>query len=306
MKRNPTGEEEEMKRIRIFSVVLFLVSLAIFGTYKFYNVTVKDNTGPKITMQQESITVSVNDSEEKLLEGITAEDEKSGDVTDSLIVESKGPFLEEGRRKITIAAFDEDNHVTKASREVIYGDYHSPRFALSAPLRFPIGEENILANMTALDVLDGDLTGNIKISSEYSLSPDTAGEYPMEFFVTNSAGDMSVLRATVEIYNPSEQINGTNIALKEYVVYTTVGTGIDLWEYVEGITYKGQEYLPSEPGVLTDFTPSQGQERTSITNNEVRVYHSIDVNKPGTYEVIYEFGEAAENTGRSRLIVIVE
>ncbi|MFQ7768823.1 MAG: hypothetical protein ACLRIL_11475 [Fusicatenibacter saccharivorans] len=55
----------------------------------------------------------------ELLSGVTAYDAKDGDVTDSLAVEHISNFIEKGRRKISIVAFDSDNNVTHAEREMV-------------------------------------------------------------------------------------------------------------------------------------------------------------------------------------------
>ena len=102
-----------MRRTRIFSIIVFVAALAGFGLYKFQAFRTSDQVGPKITMDEESITVSVQAGEDELLAGIEAVDKRDGDVTGSLLVESMSNFIDKGRRKITVAAFDSGSNVTK-------------------------------------------------------------------------------------------------------------------------------------------------------------------------------------------------
>ena len=43
---------------------------------------------------------------------MTATDDKDGDITENLFIESRTTFLEKGRFNVTIAVADQDNHVT--------------------------------------------------------------------------------------------------------------------------------------------------------------------------------------------------
>lgn len=289
-----------MRRIQILSIIIFIIALVVFGGGKVYEFINDDYSGPQITMNEESITVSSAAQDEELLAGVRAEDKKDGDVSDSLIVETKSNFIEKGRRMITIAAFDSDNHVTKVSREVVYSDYVSPRFSLSKPLRFPVGTNNILEGMSAQDVLDGDITGNIKVSTEYTLQASEAGDYPMVFTVSNSAGDVVSLPVTVEIYDTSEESQRPQIELSSYLVYTGSGTSIDPWDYVLQITMDGREYIKEEDGVLRNSNSG-----SSISESSVTVSQEIDYNTPGVYEITYEIADNSGVTGSVRLIVVV-
>ena len=269
-----------MSRTRIFSILVFAAALAVFGIYKYQEFKTTDQVGPRITMDQESITVSVNAGEEELLSGIQAVDKRDGDVSESLLIESMSNFIEKGRRKITVAAFDSGSHVTKASREIIYSDYQSPRFSLSAPLRFPIGTQDILSGMDVTDVLDGSLTDKIKISTDYSINTGTPGDYPMFFTVVNSAGDVVNLPVTVQIYDPAEERMKPQIELSEYLVYAAAGSPINPAAYVREITGEG------------------------ASRENLLISQEIDYNTPGVYEVTYQVtGEGG--TGMTRLIVVV-
>lgn len=109
-------------------------------------------------MDNSEISVSIHADEAELLSGVTAYDAKDGDVTDSLAVEHISNFIEKGRRKISIVAFDSDNNVTHAEREMVYNDYTSPVFSLDGPLRFSVNADDLTEGLSAEDCLDGTIT----------------------------------------------------------------------------------------------------------------------------------------------------
>ena len=59
-----------MKKIKFASVVLLLISVVIFGTYKIHEFRTRDTEPPKITAETDTITASVAITEEELLAGV--------------------------------------------------------------------------------------------------------------------------------------------------------------------------------------------------------------------------------------------
>lgn len=303
-------KENIMKKLRIFSFIVFAAAVISFGIYKHDQITSKDNQAPKITMNKDTIKVSCEADQKKLLKGIKAEDSKDGDVTDSLIIESISNFTKANTRNMTVVAFDSDNHATKATRTIKYKDYVSPEFALTEPLRFPINTQDIMGTLTCTDVLDGDLTDKIKMANGYYVQVDDAGEYPMMYQIANSAGDVQKLPVTVEIYDPSKESQRPQLELSQYLIYISKGTEIQPWDYVQQITIGGIKYIRGEDGVLTDANPNpqQGQ-RTAIISEEVQINNEVDCDKEGVYEITYRMTDDTGResvTGQVRLIVVVK
>lgn len=137
-----------MKKLRIFSMVVFVIAAASFGYFKYEQINSKDNQAPVITMDTDSIQVSCQAEDGELLKGIKATDSKDGDVTGSMIVESVSNFMENHTRNMTVVAFDSDNHATKAARKITYTDYVSPTFSLTEPLRFAMNTQDIMERLT--------------------------------------------------------------------------------------------------------------------------------------------------------------
>lgn len=294
-----------MRRLHIAGIALFVAAVLGFGLYHVHMFMERDSLGPKIAMDTDCITVSCHAEEEDLLDGVTAQDKKDGDVSDTLLVESMSNFLEKGRRNITIAAFDEDNHVSKVTRQVIYSDYQSPVFSLEQPLRFPKNTDSILEGVAVEDVLDGNLTSNIKISSDYVVTVDEPGDYPVKLMVANSAGDVEELPVTVTIYDPSQETKKVQIALSDYILYIPVGSSISLWDLVESVTLGSTQYLRGEDGSLWATSATTGQQPQFIAKEQMSIAQEIDYAAAGVYEATYTLDVQGYEPGCVRLIVVV-
>lgn len=300
-----------MRIIRFLSILIFIGSVVLFGKYKEEEMKNEDTMSPLITMDSETITVSSNAGREALLKGVTAKDLRDGDVSDTLIVESMSNFIEKGRRTITIAAFDSSNNITKETREIIYRDYESPEFSLEEPFSFPVDTQNFWQYLGASDKLDGDLTDRIKMSTEYYVQVDKPGIYPMIFTVANSAGDVSKLPVSIEIYDPLIKQSQPKITLSDYLIYVDQGEEVRPWDYVEEISARGRQYLKVsvdqdlhdeelEKQFEKELENLNKKERAkklqtkedykfTITSEELQIENRVNVNQPGVYEIVYKY-----------------
>ncbi len=290
-----------MKRIRYLSVIVFVLALASYAFFHVKHSRIDDTIAPRISMDSESIEVSVTDDESVMLSGVSATDSNDGDVSDTLIVESMGQFLSTGRRNITIAAFDSASNVAKETREVIYTDYTSPTFSLSEPLAFPLNTTDILENITATDCIDGDITKQIKVSSSSVIDTTVADDYETTLTVTNSAGDTVKLPVTVTIYDNSSQSGVPNIELTEYLIYVSAGTKVTPWDYVTEVTMNGVQYTRAEDGILYNADMS-----LVLSKSDFSIKGDVDTDTPGTCEYTIRLTDNNNRTGRVRLIVVVQ
>lgn len=272
-----------MKRIRIFSVLFFIAAAGLFFTYLFNTRKILDNEGPVITMDSETIEISIHDGEDAILQGVSAKDDRDGDTTELLLVEQFTNFVEKGRRQAMIAAFDRAGNVTKAEREVIYTDYESPRFELTQPLTFPVNTSDVTKYLTVEDCLDGDITNSIRLSSEEGISLSKEGFYEAVFTISNSAGDTVQLPATVEIYNTTDRSRKPTILLTEWLVYVEQGAALDAVSYVKE-AYYGTHSIPA---------------------SEIEITGEADTSVPGVYELTYSCSYENSAVGTTRLIVVV-
>ena len=269
-----------------------LLSLVLFGLGYYRTRNLRDTDGPQIILDAASITVSVTDGEEALLRGIRASDRKDGDVTASLVLQGLSNFVEKGRRTMTVAAFDSDNNVTVATREVVLEDYVSPRFSLDRPLSFPIGtqESELVRYVQVADCLDGDLSGEVVVEMENPeawLDTSVEGTARLLYTVVNSAGDVAELPLTVQIYNSAEYSRATTLELSSYLVYLKRYESFDPWQYVVSMWKNGEE-LPA-------------------ARSQIQIADPVNNTVPGVYEVIYTVSDSgSDRVTQVRLPVIVE
>ena len=297
-----------MRRLKRLSAALFIISLILLVFHVFKVRILDDRTGPVFHMDNRTVEVSVKDGQEALIKGLTATDARDGDVSDSIIVESIGPFTGSGSRIVSYAAFDSDNHATHTKREMIYTDYVPSHFHLSRPLSFAMNTVNILNGVSVEDSIDGDLTRNVRMVSDGDIDTAHVGEYSARLKVTNSAGGVSYLPVTVEIYDASVFHRLPLLNLKEYVVYVEKGDEFDEREYLTSIVINGTSYsMTEEEG--TYGSPAEAQEEAQRTIGYDRVYieSEVDTDVIGSYEVLYSFEDTISKTGtgKVRLYVVV-
>lgn len=286
------------KIIQSVLILFFTASIVLFAISLWNQNKNKDQQGPVITMSENAVKISVKDDASAIFDGVTAVDQKDGNVTESLVVESLSNFIEKGRRQATIAAFDQDNHVTKTTREVIYRDYRSPHFSLEEPLRFSISShESLLENITVSDVLDGDINSSMTISqNENTLYTDLEpGYYSYTISVVNSAGDIAELPVTIELYAPAQDSQCPRVILSDYLIYIKKGTALDPSDYIESILSGGRSY--SIDALPEDFP---------YTAEDIHISNPVDSDTPGTYEIVYTMKNEDDDQSQIRLIVVVE
>ena len=105
-----------MKYLRISVFIAFLIVFALFIVYEDYLARSTDTSEPVISFDEDTVRLPVTATEEDLLSGVTAYDQKDGDLTSRVIVESISNFSEPGVSTVTYAVVDGDNHAVKAHR----------------------------------------------------------------------------------------------------------------------------------------------------------------------------------------------
>ena len=261
---------KELSRLHIFLIVALIVFLAYLG----YTKIISDTTAPVVTCDSNEIVVSVEATDKELMKGVTAVDNRSGNVTNSLIIESISSFAD-GERIIVYAAVDKRGNVGRAQRTLRYMDYEAPRIGLTDDLRYPMGGNvNFLKNVTAESTLDGDLTDKVKYSMESNVDMSSDGKYSIEYRVVDSTGTVSYLPVEIEIYNPLEE--KINVELNEYLIYLEPGSYFNEYEYYNGAS----------------------------SGSLINVNSNVNVLEEGVYTVEYTVSDGV-NIGKSQLIVVV-
>lgn len=298
-----------MNRLTQLSIVIFIIAAIIFGHFEYTKGQMLDQSAPEIKMDSEEITVSVNDEEDALLQGVTAADSRDGDVTDTLVVEDLSTFLSFGRRLVRYGAFDKNMHVSNASRTVIYSDYYSPEFTLEAPLSFPLETNSFMNNIFAYDCLDGDVTDFIKMTPLETIQEGVAGDYRVQFQVSNSAGDVSTFKAYLHMYDPSVN-NGPQVQMSHYLVYLNRGDSFDPTDYPETVTISNKKYKIVDGYGNYGTKDINPEDEIVVGIEQIEIDNEVDTDTPGTYRVRYSMTNAAEYekdryTGTVTMYVIV-
>ena len=74
-----------MKFVRTSVVIIFILALGAFGLSKVVYMRNRDTSVPVIASDREVLEIPCDYTEEQLVEGLTAYDEKDGDLTSEIV-----------------------------------------------------------------------------------------------------------------------------------------------------------------------------------------------------------------------------
>ena len=271
-----------MKYVKITVILLFVLSLGLYGAGRVKEKRDEDPTRPVITSDREVLEISVNYGEEELFAGLTAQDERDGDLTDEIIHGKFSQFIEPGVCNLGYVVFDSSNQAGTLSRKVRFVDYESPKLSLSRPLVLTIGEgESAIDSIGASDVLDGSLSDMVKQVSS-TVDYRTEGDYTVSVEVSNSFGDVEEQTLPVHIVSAGRQ--ELQIELSAPLVYLKAGDSFDPHAFVTALTSSGGEAL--DPAL-------------------VQADSQVNTAEPGCYEVHYSAVSENGQLGETWMTVIV-
>lgn len=290
-----------MKKTNWGTVILIIAFLLVFWGYRYYDALRTDTDAPTITMNDtQMLQVSVQDPKTVLLQGVTAHDQQDGDVTGKLVVESVQLVQKDGLIVVGYAVADSAGNVAKASREVQYTDYESPKFGLSAPLIFRESSDfNIMSIIGASDVVDGDLQHRIRATSLTESAVVGVGIHPVHFQVTNSLGDTAELVLPVEVLASNSY--DASLTLTDYLIYLPKGESFQARSYLDSFIYRTDE-ISLRAGLPDGFS--------------LKLTGDVQTQVPGVYTVGYTVTYTIRHNTNSeldqkiisysKLIVVVE
>lgn len=283
-----------MKRWNVMLLLVMAAAVGLFGCYLLWIHNNLDTTGPVITVEEGLLEISVKDPAEALMQGVRAVDDRDGDVTAGVLIESIYGINENKESTVTYAAFDAAGNVTKTQRVIRYRDYHAPRFTLSRSLTYAYGRKiDLLQDVGAEDVLEGSIGRRIHAAliSE-TANIEMEGVHQVKLQVANSLGDTVQLVVPVEVYDP-EWYNA-EVTLSAYLVYLKAGTQFNPRSYLKSFVVRG------EVQNINGITPE---------GISVEIDSKVRMDVPGLYEVRYVLSQTEgmmTHTGIAKLLVIVE
>lgn len=298
------------KKKILFALISVLICFALTAAYFIFFVYSDDKEAPVITMDSTGIKVSVTASAEKLMQGVTANDNVDGDVSDTLLVEGISNLKSDNTATITYLAYDKAGNVGKASRTIEFTDYKSPVFGQTKGLVFSSGTSpDVISFMTAEDKIDGDISRRIKgtiVSDTTSLS--NHGVHEIEFRVTNSLGDTQYITLPVEVYDAKDY--NAQLELTDYLVYIDKGEEFIPEKYLSAVVAGNSEYPVDGSGetpiqlYINRYVSPVVNPAATIVNAEID--NPVDNTKAGVYSVFYKVDYDGRYTACTRLNVVVE
>lgn len=270
-----------MRALRLGTVLIFMITTILFCLFYVKEQGSEDDTFPSIKVDSEILNISIQDPQSRLLEGVTAYDQKDGDITEKVIVESISKFSKDRTCIVTYAVMDSDKHVVRGSRTIRYTDYTLPKFYVKKPLIFRLDESVDVRQMVgAVDCIEGDISDKVTIvATDYT--DNTTGVFTLSLQATNKLGDVIFLDLPLYV----EEINARSLAieLEEYLVYLKKGESPDFEDYITSVS--------------SNFT--------EVGNFNLLLSTNFDSNTPGTYTVHFTAEDSAGRTGHSVLTVVV-
>lgn len=283
-----------MKRRYILLAIVMAAAIALFGAYQILTLKLKDTKPPVISVDEQILEISVEDEKDVLMTGITAMDDRDGDVTASLLVESIYGITEDHVTTVTYAAFDRAGNVSKIQRKVRYSDYREPRFELTDSLCFPFNSGfDLLDYVGANDVLEGDIRRRVRatlVSDTRSINE--IGSHIVRLQVTNSLGDTVEMDFPVEVYDPEWYT--ASVKLKEYLIYLKQGETFKPEDYLKAFSVRGED---------TDISRRIPDDILCDINS------NVNTRVPGVYRAKYTLTKNFNLTtfsGQAILVVIVQ
>ena len=270
--------------MKVFKRIVFIIFLISFGIFAFgkINKIREDKKPPVISSNQDQIHVSVKGNEQELKKGLTAKDDKDGDLTDEIIVGQMSPFIQKGVSEVEYLVFDKHNNVGRYKRTVYFDDYSSPVFSLTQPLMYQKGGEITISDrLYAYDVIEGNISSKLKFSSE-NLLQNEEGIYSLQIEVKNSFGDFAQAEIPINVIQ-SGNMPG-KIELGQYLVYIKAGQKINAEEQISKVL---------------------GKDGEELDRSSVRTFSKVNSENPGSGQIRYELWQDGELTAVTYLTVIV-
>lgn len=274
-----------MKALRIWLCVLTAISILAFAGSLYYTLVYLDKEPPVFSVDEDALVVKSDATDEELLKGVTATDDRDGDLTDQITIAGVSRLGESNHGMVGYMVFDSADNYAAVSRDVYFSDYSAPRFVLMEQLSYGVNETVALkGRLLAKDAAEGNITPNIRIST-LNLNNQYEGVYHISLWVVNKLGDTASITLPIIIQN--ETPSSPHIDLTDYLIYLPQGT-----------VFLPERYF--EAAYATSLN------RFSMAFEDITVEGEVDPDTPGTYEVTYSYVNGNGEATRAILTVVVE
>ncbi|MEH7594647.1 DUF5011 domain-containing protein, partial [Bacillus toyonensis] len=237
-----------------------------FSVIKQVHVWVKRGEKPTLRLPYR-VSINVGDKFDPMA-GVSAIDEKDGDITSKIKVEGNVDTSKPGTYEVTYSVTNSKGLTIVRKQPVKVKETEgtkneAPVLTVPFSTTLHVGEEfDPMAGVSATDKEDGNLTNKVK----YTGSVDTSkpGKYIVEYWVVDSKGVNATATRSV-IVKENEEIPDMEPKLTA-PTKTTINVG-DKFDPMAGVSATDKE-----DGDIT---------------SKVTVNGSVDTSKPGTYELTY-------------------
>ncbi|KAB2357014.1 immunoglobulin-like domain-containing protein [Bacillus toyonensis] len=237
-----------------------------FSVIKQVHVWVKRGEKPTLRLPYR-VSINVGDKFDPMA-GVSAIDEKDGDITSKIKVEGNVDTSKPGTYEVTYSVTNSKGLTIVRKQPVKVKETEgtkneAPVLTVPFSTTLHVGEEfDPMAGVSATDKEDGNLTNKVK----YTGSVDTSkpGKYIVEYWVVDSKGVNATATRSV-IVKENEEIPDIEPKLTA-PIKTTINVG-DKFDPMAGVSATDKE-----DGDIT---------------SKVTVNGSVDTSKPGTYELTY-------------------
>ncbi|MGL5714608.1 MAG: glycosyl hydrolase family 18 protein [Paraclostridium sp.] len=213
-------------------------------------------------------TITVGDKFDALA-GVTAKDDKDGDLTSKIKVEGNVDTSKAGTYKLKYSVTDSEGLTTVKERTITVKEEvnEAPVFAGINNKTIKVGDKfDALAGVTANDKEDGNVTSKIKVEGKVDTSK--AGKYELTYSVVDSKGLETVAKRTItveeKVVTPEPEVNEAPVFAG--VTDKTIKVG-QIFDALAGVT-------------ATD------KEDGNVTS-DIKVSGKVDTSKAGKYTLTY-------------------
>ncbi|MBC2164653.1 immunoglobulin-like domain-containing protein [Listeria booriae] len=231
------------------------------------------NEAPVIYAANKEIAI---DSVFDPLEGVTATDKESGDLTHQVqVIENTVDTRVEGTYHVTYEVSDGNGKTTRVTIDIVVQN-DAPEIQ-AADRTVSIGTVfDPLENVTASDKQDGDLTSSIQVT-ENTVNTEIEGEYVVSYQVADSHGKQTTKSILVRVINEAPEIQATDLVLP-------LGTNFDP---LEGVLANDKE---------------DGDISTSLEVLE----NTVDTSAVGVYSVTYSVTDSRGKNTQKTISITIE
>ena len=184
-----------MKKFFVFLLVVICLGM---GAGVVYMKSSEDNEGPKITFEEGKDTNYTSDmTEEDLLKDVKAQDDRDGDVTESLTVETIYPKNDGKQVSVIFVAKDKNNNVTKKEFTMDKIEQLSPQdpkmylttYYVEVPVGTTLDKLSYVKDIQDDTESTSDLFKRIQITGDVNTA--APGTYELTYYVVDNSGNSS-------------------------------------------------------------------------------------------------------------------